>query len=89
MQFSIGDIVMFLTILGFGLYSTKQYYKSKHKKYLLFLLVCIYGIFNRNHMISINGVEINNTIYVEMFRYIIVVPMIILGYKLYKRKELF
>ncbi|MEG2985031.1 MAG: hypothetical protein RR835_10040 [Peptostreptococcaceae bacterium] len=89
MQFSIGDIVMFLTILGLGLYSAKQYYKSKHKKYLLFLLVCIYGIFNRNSMISINRVEINNTIYVEIFRYIIVVPIIILGYKLYKRKELF
>lgn len=89
MQFSVGDIVMFLMILGLGLYFTRQYYKSKHKKYLLCLLACIYGIFNRNYMISINGIEINNTIYVQIFRCIIVAAIIILGYKLYKEKELF
>ncbi|MGX4600025.1 hypothetical protein JNUCC81_10235 [Faecalimicrobium sp. JNUCC 81] len=40
-------------------------------------------------MISINGTEINNTIYIEIFRFIILVTIIILGYKLYKKKELF
>ena len=89
MQFSIGDIGMFLIWLVSGLYFTKQYYKSKYKKYLLYLLVCIYGILNRNYMISINGTEINNTIYIEIFRYIILVPITILGYKLYKKKEIF
>lgn len=83
------DIGMFLIFLGLGLYSVKQYSKSNHQKYILFLMGCIYGIFNRNYMISINGTEINNTIYVEIFRYIILVPMTVLGYKLYKKKELF
>ena len=89
MQFSISDIGMFFILLLSGFYCVKQYYKSKYKKYLLYLLVCIYGLFNRRYMISINGTEINNTIYIETLRYIILVPITILGYKLYKRKELF
>ncbi|WP_195941021.1 hypothetical protein [Romboutsia sp. 1001713B170131_170501_G6] len=88
MNFSIGDIVAFLILFGFGLYFIKQYYKSKRKKYLLFLLVCTCGIFNRNNIIYINGIEINNTIYVEIFRYMILSAIVIFGYKLYKRKEL-
>ncbi|RDY27825.1 hypothetical protein CHL78_007405 [Romboutsia weinsteinii] len=80
---------MFLILLVFSLFFIKKYYKSKHKKYLLFLLFCVCGIFNRNNMIYINGIEINNTIYVEIFTYIILATIVIFGYKLYKKKELF
>ena len=89
MQFSIGDIGLFLILLAFALYSIKQYHKLKYKKYLLYLLACIYGMLNRKYMISINGIEINNTIYIEILRYVMLVPMTILLYKLYKEKELY
>lgn len=89
MPFSIGDTVMFVILLGFSLLSIMKYHKSKQQKYILFLLVCICGIFNRNNMIYINGIEINNTIYVEIFTYIILATIVIFGYKLYKKKELF
>lgn len=40
-------------------------------------------------MISINGIEINNTMHIEILRYIMLVPMAIFLYKLYKEKELY
>lgn len=89
MKISIGDIGMFLIFLGISLYSIKQYFKTKQKKYIVVLLGCIYGTLSRNYMISINGVEINNTIYAEILRYVILVPITILVYNLYKKKELF
>jgi hypothetical protein len=88
MQFSIENIVVFVILLVLSLSFVVKYHTSKKPKYILFLLVCICGIFNRNNMIYINGIEINNTIYVEFFVYVILTTIVILGYKLYKKKEL-
>lgn len=89
MQFSIGDVVAFSILLVFGLFCAIKYHKLKRGKYLLFLLACICGVFNRNNMIYINGVEINNTMYIETFKYLILATITIVGYKSYKKKELF
>ncbi|WP_297637635.1 hypothetical protein [uncultured Clostridium sp.] len=89
MNFSVGDIVMFLILFGVSLFSIVKYYKSKKQKYILFLLICIYGLFNRNNMIYITGIEINNTIYIEIFRFVLVITIVAFGYNLYKKKKLF
>lgn len=89
MHFSVGDIVMFLILLGVSLFSIVKYCKLKKQKYILFLLICIHGLFNKNNMIYITRIEINNTIYIEVFRFIILILIITFGYNLYKKKELF
>ncbi|MGL5439749.1 MAG: hypothetical protein ACRDA4_05095 [Filifactoraceae bacterium] len=89
MQFSVGDIGMLMILLAVSLFSIIKYHKSKQQKYILLLLTCICGLFNRNNMIYVNGIEINHTIYAEIFTYMMLATIAIFGYKLYKKKELF
>ncbi|MCA0569778.1 hypothetical protein OKR72_18485 [Clostridioides difficile] len=86
-KIGVNDIGLFLLFIILEIFFLRKYFLSKHKKNILFLLICIYTMINRKYMFTINGIAFNTTIYAEIIKTILLLAILTVGLILYKQRN--